>query len=193
SQLPQKEIRKTQLAAGADEEVGVGEPSRIEIGAETLGRHLCQCNCPACHVLRDAARCASNLVAGAVVEGDGEIERGIVLGKIDGVVDQPENIGLEPGARSNHADLHPVLMQIGEVASDEAAQQAKQVVDLLFRTCPVLRRKAEQSEMSDAKLDASLDRAPDALDALAMTFGARQPTLCGPAAIAVHDDRDMAN
>ena len=126
-------------------------------------------------------------------EGDDEIERGIVLGKVDGVVDQPENIGLEPGACSNHADLHPVLMQIGEVASDEAAQQAKQVVDLLFRTCPVLRRKAEQSEMSDAKLDASLDRAPDGLDALAMTFGARQPTLCGPAAIAVHDDRDMAN
>src|SRR5262249_56255633 len=97
------------------------------------------------------------------------------------------------GAGSNGADGDGILVQVGKVASYEGAQQAKQIVDLLFRARPILRRKAEQSEMSDAELDASLNRAPDTLDTLAMTFGARQPALCGPPAIAVPDNRDVAN
>jgi hypothetical protein len=45
--------------------------------------------------------------------------------------------------------------------------------------------------MRDAELDTSLDRASDSLDALAMTFGARQSAFGSPAAIAIHDDGDM--
>ena len=77
-------------------------------------------------------RGAGDLVAGAVVEGDGEVERGIVLGQFDGVVEHAQNVVVEPSARADHADLHAVLVQIGEVAADEAAQQTEQVVDLLL-------------------------------------------------------------
>ena len=68
------------------------------------------------------ARGAGDLVAGAVVEGDGEIERGVVLGELDSVVDHPQQVGVETVARADHADLHAVLVQIGEIAADEAAQ-----------------------------------------------------------------------
>ena len=47
--------------------------------------------------------------------------------------------------------------------------------------------------MGDAELERGLDRAPHAFHALAMAFGARQTALGGPAPVAVHDDRDMAN
>ena len=46
--------------------------------------------------------------------------------------------------------------------------------------------------MRDAELDRRLDRPPHALHALAMAFDARQATLGRPAAVAVHDDGDMA-
>ena len=45
--------------------------------------------------------------------------------------------------------------------------------------------------MGDAKLLRGIDRAPDALDSLAVALGARQAALGGPAPVAVHDDRDM--
>ena len=82
-----------------------------------------------------------------------------------------------PIARADDPDLHAVLVQIGEVAPDEAAHQAEQIVDLLLRPRPVLRREAEQSEMGDAELERGLHRAPHALHALAMTLGARQSPL----------------
>jgi len=45
----------------------------------------------------------------------------------------------------------------------------------------------------DAEFDRGLDDPPYTFHALAVAFGARQPALGGPAPIAVHDDRDMAD
>jgi hypothetical protein len=84
-------------------------------------------------------RSPSNLVPSAVVKSDGEIERGILLSEIDGIVDQSQNLGVQSGARADHADFYAVLMQVGEIAPDEATQQAKQIVDFLFRARPVFR------------------------------------------------------
>src|SRR6478672_7551759 len=81
-------------------------------------------------------------------------------------------------------------MQIGKVAPDEAPHEAEQIVDFLPRARPILRREAEQREMGDAELERSLDRAPHAIHALAMTLGARQAPLGCPAAIAIHNDGD---
>jgi hypothetical protein len=47
--------------------------------------------------------------------------------------------------------------------------------------------------VGNAELNASLDCSPDTLDALAVTFRAWQAAVSGPAAIAIHDDRDMAD
>src|SRR3546814_1810344 len=66
-----------------------------------------------------------------------------------------------------------------------------QIVDLLLRPRPVLRREAEQSKMGDAELERGLHRAPHTLHALAMTLGARQSPIACPAAVAVHDDGDV--
>ena len=90
------------------------------------------------------------------------------------------DVVIEAGARADDADPHAVLVQIGEVAPDEAPHQAEQIVDLLPRPRPVLRREAEQREMGDAELERGLDRAPHALHALAMAFGARQARARAP-------------
>ncbi len=154
--------------------------------------HVARRKRPLGYGLGDAARGAGDLVAGPVVEGDDQIERGIVLGELDGVVDQPEQVRLESASRPDHANFHTVLVQIGQVAADEAAQEAEQVVDLLPGARPVLRGEAEQREMGNAELERGVDRAPYAFDALAMAFDPGQAAFGGPASVAVHDDRDMA-
>src|SRR4029078_6396385 len=45
--------------------------------------------------------------------------------------------------------------------------------------------------MGDPGLERSLDRAPHAIHALAMTLGARQAPLRCPAAISIHNDGDV--
>ena len=37
SELPEQEIAKAELAAGADEQIGIGDARRVEIGGEALG------------------------------------------------------------------------------------------------------------------------------------------------------------
>ena len=57
---------------------------------------------------------------------------------------------------------------------------------------PVLRREGVERENFDAVIGGRLQRAPDRFGAGAMAGDARQPALLRPAAVAVHDDGDVA-
>src|SRR5262249_55042525 len=57
---------------------------------------------------------------------------------------------------------------------------------------PVLRAETVERELPDAEPATFLDGRPNAVDAAAMSLDARQTALARPAAVAVHDDGDMA-
>ena len=59
------------------------------------------------------------------------------------------------------------------------------------RSLPVLHREGVEGQDLDAKPGGPFDDLADRLDAGAMALDARQVTLCGPAAVAVHDDRHV--
>ena len=147
---------------------------------------------PASNLLGERARRLGDLGAGAVVEGDDERDRLIVARQLHRLVDQRHQLGLDVGALADDADLDAGLVQLGEVAADEALHQPHQIVDLVDRARPVLGREAVEREVGDAELDRRAHRAPHRLDAVAMTDGARQAVLAGPAPVAVHDDGDVA-
>ena len=90
-------------------------------------------------------------------------------------------------------DLHPdaALVQFGEVAADEELQQPHQVADLGFRPRPVFRREGVDGQPGDAHVGGGADGLAQRLDAGAMAGDARQAARLRPAAIAIHDDRDM--
>ena len=119
------------------------------------------------------------------------MQRRIVFGEQNGVVDQPQNVVVEASTGADDPDLDAILVQVGEITPDKAAHEAEQVMDLLSRARPVLGGEAEQGEMRDAKLECGLDRPPDALDTLAMALRAWEPPLPGPASVAIHDDGDV--
>src|SRR5262249_7826890 len=93
---------------------------------------------------------------------------------------------------ADDADAHAVLVQLGQVAPDEALHQPHQVVDLARRPRPVLRREAVDGEILHAELDGGAHRAAYGLHSHAMADRARQSPLRRPPPVAVHDDRDMA-
>ena len=53
-ELPEEKIRQAQFAAGADQQVGIGEIGGIEIGAEAFFRHVGGGERAFGHVLGDA-------------------------------------------------------------------------------------------------------------------------------------------
>src|SRR5712691_67689 len=66
--LPHQEIGQALLAAGADDEIGIGHVGRIEIEGERLGGDRIGPYLSRRHVLGGAPRRARDLLAGAVVE-----------------------------------------------------------------------------------------------------------------------------
>ena len=94
-------------------------------------------------------------------------------------------------AATDEAHAHALLDQVGQLALDRLAEDLHQELDLLGRPRPVLGRERVDGERLDAKVDRRLDRARGAR-APARWPAARQAAALGPAAVAVHDDRDRA-
>ena len=93
--LPHQKIRQPLLAAGADDQIGIGNFGRVEILAERVGidrRWIAL-------ALRDFAgeplRGAGDFLPRSVVEGDDEIEAGVVARQFFGLVQQRADVGLE--------------------------------------------------------------------------------------------------
>src|SRR5690606_20537511 len=128
----------------------------------------------------------------AVVEGHLQQELVVVGGAGLGPFDDPGDVVGQAGAAAEDAHPHPLALQPLQVAGHIGAHQPHQVRDLLGGTPPGLGREAEYGQAADAQRRRGLHRALQRLDALAVTHGARQAAGLRPAAIAVHDQGDMA-
>src|SRR5204863_1992965 len=73
--LPEEEVRDSELAGRADQQVRVGEPRGVELRRESVLVHLAWVH----PRLDEAARGLDELVAAAVVEGDPEVEALVVV------------------------------------------------------------------------------------------------------------------
>ena len=70
-----------------------------------------------------------DLLPRAVIEGDDERETVVAAGQIFRLLQQTANIRIEIVAFADDADADIVLVQIGQIVADEAAQQPHQVAD----------------------------------------------------------------
>ena len=78
--LPQEIVRQALLAAGADQQIGIGNADGVEVAADQFRRDRCGIEPARLHRLRDIARGPGDLLAAAIVEGDDEGQAGIVAG-----------------------------------------------------------------------------------------------------------------
>ena len=79
-----------------------------------------------------------------------------------------------------------------EVGEDEALHQPHQVADLFLGPLPVFGAESVERHRVDAEVARRAHDRPHRLDAGLVTGDAGQQPLFRPAAIAVHDDGDMA-
>src|SRR5262249_11404584 len=70
--LPHQEIRQALLAAGADDEVWIGQVGRVEMLAEEFGGDVARRQISARHLHGDALGGTRDFLAAAIVEGDHE-------------------------------------------------------------------------------------------------------------------------
>ena len=87
---------------------------------------------------------------------------------------------------------HALIDQLVGVLAHGAIDQAEQAGDLFVGPAPVLLAEDVQRQDLDAAVGRDLDDGPDGLDPLDVAGDARQPAGSCPAAVAVHDDRDVS-
>ena len=89
-------------------------------------------------------------------------------------------------------EANPLLVKAVELAPDVEAEQAGEVADLLRRAPPILRGESVEGQAFDPRLAGGAQHRAGGLGAGAVAGGARQAPRLRPAAVAVHDDGDVA-
>ena len=79
----------------------------------------------------------------------------------------------------------------GSLLPEVVAQQTPEGFDFGAGTLPVFDREGVEGERLDAEARAGFDGGADGADAGFVASDARQTAASGPAAVAVHDDRDV--
>ena len=92
---------------------------------------------------------------------------------------------------SDGGELDIVFHEIRQFPTQVVAKQMPKPVNFVLRALPVLDGEGVEREDADAEAGGGLDGVAHGLGAGTVAFHARQMTLRGPAAVAVHDDRDV--
>ena len=100
-------------------------------------------------------------------------------------------VGVEPLAAADEAHAHALGDEPRALLLDVAAEEPHQADDLGGGPLPVLGREGEERQVADGEVRAALDDLAHALGPALVTGKPRQSAARGPAAVAVHDDRDV--
>src|SRR5690606_9486931 len=98
----------------------------------------------------------------------------------------------EARAVADEADAHAAPVQLVDFAVERVDEKLHQRADFLLGPAPVLAREREQGECADPGVQAEIDAQVDRARAGAMADDARPVALLRPAAVAVHDDGQVA-
>ena len=83
-------------------------------------------------------------------------------------------------------------MQVNNILTNETLQEIKQIIHLAARARPVFSAEAEYGEVLYAKLKSCAYRPADSIHTLFVSSRTRQRALMRPAAVAIHNYRDVA-
>ena len=148
---------------------------------------------PGLDTVRDQSpRRLDELGAATVVEGNPEIEPVAVGGRRLELGHLCARRVSEHGRADRRSVYARPAWQFRQLAVDRLAQDLHQLGHLVRRARPVLRREGVHGQRLDAEVDRRLDGAPKGARALPVTGLDRETAALGPAAVAVHDDRDVA-
>ena len=109
-----------------------------------------------------------------------------------GLVSRIVPAGGEVRAAAHDAEADLVLVEEGLLAGEVGDEEAHEGLDLVLGALPVLDGEGVEREVADAGVAAVAEDAADGLAAGAVALGAGEAAGLRPAAVAVHDDGDVA-
>src|SRR6185436_18044071 len=111
--------------------------------------------------------------------------------RIERLGDRTARLGGKLLQSAEQADANALPTQFVGLAADRGFQQAEEATDLIVRSRPVLATEGVQREYRHATSDGVAEDLADGLDPRRVAVELRKALLARPAAIAVHDDRDV--
>src|SRR5581483_11294192 len=190
--LVEQEVREPQLPAGAHDEVRVGQaggpqPRRDRVFVDPLRVEPARGD-----VSGERAASVAQLGSRAVVQRDRELQRSAVDGALFEACERGRDGGRQAVAAPDRSDAHAARRERGGLLAGEGGREPEEPVDLQARTEPVLFGERVDGEHRDARAQGRVDGALERRDPAAVAFERRETVLLSPAAVAVHDDRDVA-
>jgi hypothetical protein len=189
--LPEQEITYTHFAAGADEEIGIGEIGSVEMARDLFFGDGCVSGV-AIAFGEDRIHGVDDFRAATVIQGDGKDHAGVACCGFHCFLGVSLNSGgqIVRTAKKPHADI--VALEKRHLFANVFAQELHEEFDFGLGAAPVFDREGVQGERFDVQASAGLDGGAGGLRAGSVSRDAREVALLGPTAISVHDDGDMA-
>ena len=128
----------------------------------------------------------------AVIRRDGQREPRVGGGLRLAGGHELANAPIEHRRVADHLEADSVRVELRDLLLQRAHEELHQDRDFVGRAPPVLAGEREQRQELDVELDAGKDDGAHRLDAPPVAGDPRQHALLRPAAVAVHDDRDVA-
>src|SRR5689334_1014969 len=129
--LPEQEIADALLAAGADQQVGIGHAGGQQLALEQVLVDLLRRDLAGRDLPGEAAGRLHDLVARAVVDADIDVDAGVAAGPLLGVADILDDVGRQPRPVADHPEARAVAAELLELVAQIVAQQPHQVADLV--------------------------------------------------------------
>ncbi|SPE56269.1 hypothetical protein SBV1_2320021 [Verrucomicrobia bacterium] len=190
--LPEEEVADSHLTAGADEHVRVRKVSRVEMLAKNFLGDVRGVEFAVADLLSEAAHGVHNFGASPIAERHDQSEPIIFSERGDGLLEMLLDEFGQPVNLADDFEPDIVFVQLGGLGLEIMDQVLHEGIDLVFRPVPVFDGKGVKGKVLDGQLAGSANDDAGGFSAGAMALDPGEVPLPGPAAIAIHDDGNVA-
>ena len=184
--LPEQEVADAQLARGADQQLGVVHLRGVQVTAEGSAPS------PLPRAAASRRGRVQQLPAAAVVEGDVQRHPRVGCGERFGLLDAAHQLLRYAVTAPDEAHARPALVHVGHLRIYHLDEQVHERRHLFGRAAPVLGGERVHRHLEDPEVERVLEDAAQRLRAGPVACRHGQPPALRPAAVAVHDDGDVA-
>ena len=189
--LPEQKIAHAHLAARADQQVRVGNVPRPKMLRNDLLGDVGGLELPLLCLFSNAPDCIHDFNAAAVAQRHDERKTAVFGKGCDGFFEMFLHIFRQPMNLSDNFQPDVVFVQLRRFGFEIVDEIFHQRVHFVLGAIPVFRRERVKREILDAEFTGGTDDGAGGFGALPVAFDAWQTALLRPAAIAVHDDRNV--
>src|SRR6266567_1764531 len=191
-ELPEKKIRQAHFSRSANKQIGIGIVAGVKMFAKHLDINHSFVDVTELNCAKQAFDAVDDLESPAVAQRQNKSESVITGGLFDRFVKLFLRALWKIGQTTDRLEPNILLHQLRHLFFQKLFKQTHQSEDFAFGTLPVFRRERVKGKILDFQIAAAFHAFTNGLGSCFVTFDARETPRFGPAAVAIHDNGDMA-